>query len=52
MVKALDFSGEGRMHKDTSSKDEMARIVQPRFLTLGIIPHNPSIRLKMDWERD
>lgn len=49
MVKPLDLNGGEKFHKDTSSKDQMAKTVKPRFLKLEIIPHNLSIHLKIDF---
>lgn len=48
MVKPLDLNGGEKFHEDKSSKDQMAKIVKPRFLKLDIIPYNLSIHLKID----
>lgn len=45
----LDLKGGKTFRKDTSSKDQIAKIVKPSFLKLDIILHNLSIQLKIDF---
>lgn len=47
MVMPWDLSGGEEFHKDTSSKDQITKIVKFGFLKLEIIPHNLSIHLKI-----
>lgn len=47
-VKPLDFNGGKEFHKDTSSRDQMMKIVKPNFLKFGVIPPNLNIHLDIN----